>query len=116
MDNAVQLFVKNVSDSSIYVFLSYEYPDTTLPVNKPTKRLFPVEKNQCIAIPLADTEDELRYDIKSDTLSIFFFDKELYDSLPWDSIRNNYMILDRRDIWEETLLDHLSIYYPFQFR
>ncbi|MBD3350647.1 MAG: hypothetical protein GF364_04080 [Candidatus Lokiarchaeota archaeon] len=35
---------------------------------------------------------------RGDTIPFYFFDAEVIESLPWDSIKNNYLILDRYDL------------------
>ena len=45
-------------------------------------------------------------------ISFFFFDKKVVDSEPWDSIRKNYKVLARKDIWVEDLIRTQKVEYP----
>jgi hypothetical protein len=53
--------------------------------------------NPFIMILEASIEEVFKY-VKSDTLSFFIFSSDTLNKYPWDSIRSNYMILQRYDL------------------
>lgn len=45
-------------------------------------------------------------DVSQDTMTIFIIKKSVYDTVPWDSIAKNYMILQRYDVPAQYYMDH----------
>lgn len=93
--------VINQSAQMIYFFpydkfSEAQYPDTTLPNQKPNAILlgpdamFYIDKRE----PWAEEFNEL----PAETLSVFFFDKTVYEDSSWADIKNGYMVLKRYDL------------------
>lgn len=106
---AVMLELKNNSDQKIkyltpikvdtsFISLS-SHPDTTLRwcLNPPNKEVLPRETVTC-AFYTYESFEYIYDEYYSDTLSVFIFSSNLVDSLPWDSIVDNYLVLQRYDL------------------
>lgn len=91
----------NSSSQSIY-FLSYDkfseiqYPDTTLPAQKPNVIILGPDGK--FFIDKREPWSEEINDLAADTLSIFFFEKTSFEDSSWTKIRDNYMVLRRYDL------------------
>lgn len=107
--------VINQSSQMIY-FLPYDkfseiqYPDTTLPIQKPDATIlgigakFYIDKRE----PWSNEINEL----PADTLSIFFFDKTVFEDSSWTEITNNYLVLKRYDLSLQDL-ERLNFNVPY---
>ena len=57
--------------------------------------------------------DVLFNDWKVDTVSLFIFDQEVIDNNSWNTVVDNYMVLQRYDFTKEDLKRiHCQVYYP----
>jgi len=92
----------NNSSKDIMVLPGYdkfganEYPDTTLPINKP--HLIRVNKNNYNFIDASFDWKDVVNNLPSDTLSIFYLDADSVINLTWNMIQINYLILGRDDL------------------
>ena len=77
-------------------FGANEYPDTTLPISKPT--LIRVKKNDYNFIDASFEWKDIFNNLPSDTLSIFYFDTDSVINLTWNRIQIKYVILKRDDL------------------
>ncbi|NEN25809.1 hypothetical protein G3O08_20170 [Cryomorpha ignava] len=105
----------NQSSQMIY-FLGYDkfseiqYPDTTLPIQKPNATIlghgakFFIDKRE----PWSEEIDEL----PADTISFFFFDKAVFEDSLWTEIKNDYLILKRYDLSLQDL-ENLDFNIPY---
>lgn len=100
----------NTSINSLYVVSSSAYPDTStfagIPnpaLNPNFTKVLPNEKNtqvlwrrDCIELAFKDL-------IPSDTLMVYVFDANLLENTPWDTVKENHLILIRYDLSLEDL-------------
>jgi hypothetical protein len=96
--------IVNNSSSAIYYNDSYMYPDTTLRIDDnpiSLSRLL-VASGETVSNPRRGRWEEV-FDI-CDTLMIFIFDETTLKTVPWDTVRKNYMILKRYDLSLEDLV------------
>ncbi|MZQ50290.1 MAG: hypothetical protein GT598_14925 [Bacteroidales bacterium] len=97
--------ITNNSNSTIYFYYSFSYPDTTIraegnPLGSPDN--YRILSGETITNPMRGSW-EGQFDIYS-TLMIFIFDEATLKTVPWDTIRKNYMILKRYDLSYEDLV------------
>ncbi len=117
VDYFYDIIVTNSSRSDIRVYLADEfairqYPDTTLPEIKLTIQKAPIGKN-CYFYSKTSWEENLTK-LSADTLSVYFIDNTVYENGPWDSIRTNYLILQRYDLSLKDLQNrNFEIEYPY---
>jgi hypothetical protein len=110
-----EIRMQNDSDIPIYVFLSYDYPDTGLNFQRPgIDRL----SNRASAHNWCDIRDEtdcieskINYN-GAEKLTVFIFDGKLIDTTPWQQVRQNYQVLKRYNYTVEELkaLDFKLVY------
>jgi hypothetical protein len=78
------------------------YPDTILPVENPNPWKF--EKNYSYNFgEMGYTENDFFSFLKTDTMSVFFFDPDTLTAYNWETISNDYKILVRYDFSHEDL-------------
>jgi hypothetical protein len=111
-----RLVIVNNSSNPIYVINGDEYHDTEYvyvnyyPGNTPAE--FRIEEfNEIIyETPSGGWE---HFDESNDTLAFYFFDADVIETIDWDSIKSNYLILDRYDYTFEDLVNiDWRIEYP----
>ena len=99
----IKLEFKNSSDKELLVVLSYDYPDTSINFQNPlsdytfsgyimpnkTDYIRNAASNMCIESILSDYSYE--------KVSLFIFDADVVDSIPWSQIRQHYQVLHRYD-------------------
>lgn len=100
-----QGYIHNMSQHTITISMSNNYnldplyPDTILPIQRTTTggQLFPNEKKEILH---KSVSWKSIYDIKADidTISFFVYDVDTLEKYPWDTIREQYMILQRYDL------------------
>jgi hypothetical protein len=101
VDKYYRLTIKNNSSSDIRVLLAdgyalKQYPDTTLPMIKPSLQKASSGKN-CYFDSRTKWTENLQ-NLPSDTLSIYIIDNLVFENEPWDSVRSQYNILLRYDL------------------
>lgn len=101
-----RMMIINNSSHTIYFYDSFAYPDTTLrsednPINSPETNSVLAGATLTNRIKQGGWEGEFKY---HDTLMIFIFDETTLKTIPWDTIRKNYMILKRYDLSLEDLV------------
>jgi len=86
------------------------YPDTLIRETKVQLKIWPHTASHQGGI-ISTEEVFRRHNI--DTLSIYFFDAETVDNIPWETIREEYKVLKRYDLSLEDIqfLDY-EISYP----
>jgi len=110
--------LKIVNSTSKYLYFNdqYKYPDTLIEEfnNIGLKDSYLIDPNSEKLIPTqVPWERIFRNDLPSDTLSIFIFDGEIIETVPWDTIRKNYMILKRYDLsYDDLVRMNWTISYP----
>lgn len=95
--------VYNRSACTVYLWRSYSYPDTSLPVDKPALVKIGPGKDYNISSS-QKWENELRSK-PSQTISIFILDSAVYTGQNWDSVRVNNRVLRRYDLRAEDLVN-----------
>lgn len=115
VDNGVSIEIRNESNNEIYFYipdLNNQYPDTTLPTQRPElKSILPND----FFIPFLRSPNSKNYfdHLISDTLSVYFFSKNTYESEDWDVVTQQYLVLKRCDISEAELeTNEFTVTYP----
>lgn len=111
------IVVNNISEKSILVEGSLEYPDTTIHFNNPSlgNPHNIVSKNEInkVALKMKDTYERGIFAAGIDTIQIFIFDYILTNEISWEEIKNNYKVLYRYDLSLQDLQKlNWTIYYP----
>jgi hypothetical protein len=99
------VIVNNTTNEIVYVIESYNYPDTTIPRGQMTH----INPKSHWYIQLDNNEIELRKNMESDTISIFFFEKKIIDSNSIDDIIKKNLYTIRKDFH---YLKPEELYYP----
>jgi len=116
VDKFYDIIVINNSSRDVYVHKAdldaeKQYPDTLLPSSNATFLKIPANKRGYF-----DSKTPWEENIKnlpSDTLSVFFIDGSTFENEEWDTIRDNYLILERYDFSIEDLKkSNFTITYP----
>ena len=110
------LKINNNTDKPVYTLYSYDYPDTSLNFQSPrinpnARRLGPQSKQN-----IDDTHDCVGSDLSNPViqkLSVFVFDAQLVDTIPWDQVRQRYLVQKRFDL---TLDDLINNNYTFNLQ
>ena len=92
VDHGIFFKVQNNSSDTIRCFASYSYPDTTLPVNKPSLQMVKPQGYTKIG------DKELEDVSTKDTILVFIFSEEIVDKYSWDVIKSQYKILKRYNL------------------
>ncbi len=109
--------VLNNSTMPVYIIWQLNYPDTS--INDPNPLLqgeyyrvnpgrndFSLFHNDCF-------EDVYKYRIPSDTMMFFVFDAHLLEQTSWETVKSNYMVLNRFDYSLADLRNrNFTITYP----
>lgn len=89
--------VQNYSSDTIRCFANYNYPDTSLPMNKPSlQRVEPQGYTKLESKNLENISSK-------DTFMVFIFNEDTVNKYSWDVIRNNYKVLKRYNLTLEKL-------------
>ncbi len=116
VDKFYDIIVINNSSKDVYVHKAdldagHQYPDTLLPSSNATFLKIPANKRGYF-----DSKTPWEENIKnlpSDTLSVFFIDGNTLENEEWDTIRDEYLILERYDLSLEDLKkNNFTITYP----
>jgi hypothetical protein len=108
------LQLDNKTDRSLYVVLSYDYPDTSLNfqnprVNPNTNRIAANSKATINPEPYATCMDGYFDYHPIEKISVFVFDAALVDVTPWNQIRQNYQVLKRFDLGKNEITSTLTL-------
>jgi len=109
-----RLKIVNYSDKKISVTLSSLYPDTSLAeyYEKYGERL-ELLGSATSSLEVYDSWEDVYKQFISDTILFFIFDTNVVTTVPWDTIRKNYMILERYDLTYDDLVKmNWTITYP----
>lgn len=108
-DDNISIVIDNNSSDTIRVFhLTYDFAlcdqyDTVIHANLSDYGLGHVLLPGYSDWTTTWQEDE---DVSQDTMTIFIIKKSVYDTVPWDSIAKNYMVLQRYDVPAQYYIDH----------
>lgn len=104
--------IKNDSNFSIYNSISI---DTTISYINPSVSNSSIQPNATeIHTINGRTWETLIEDTPKDTISLFIFSSDTINKYPWDSVRSNYMILQRYDLSLKDLQNrNWTIEYPY---
>lgn len=112
VEDFADLIVTNNTNDTILYNLKGGEPDDTLLWNQ---NIYPTsaDKENSWVLPKSSVNLRDQYLPVDYVLHLFLFDKSQIDSLPWDSIRDNYLILRRYDLTSDDLVDGgWSVSYP----
>jgi hypothetical protein len=116
-ENFYSLVIQNKSNLTVSVNFydletDFKYPDTTLPLAKP--KLTEIIENKGYEFTSMNNWNERFKSLKADTLSIYFINSNTLQNQSWDTIRTNYMILQRYDLSLKDLQNrNFEIEYPY---
>jgi len=102
MDKVYSIKVENRTNYPIKVTAgcsSYRmsiYPDTLLPINKPS--LIKVNSNDYNFLDHSIKWEDVISALPVDTLSIYIFDSDTIDIVPWSTIKSKFLLLKRYDL------------------
>jgi len=93
------------------VYAIYILPDTALSVQKP---------DNLKTIPAGELKDIYDFEVgdnkfkrlKNERITIFVLSTDVVNSLPWDTIRDKYIVLKRYEITENDLVVDGAVFYP----
>lgn len=112
------LLLENNSTDTIYAAAVFafesNYPDTTLPAEKPSMSYVPPGKKWIFtnAFPSDRVKEEFSK-LPKDTLSVYLFDASTYEYAPWNEVRGDYKVLKRYDLSLDDLLKlNWTVQYP----
>lgn len=95
----------NQSETELYVTSSTEYPDTMNFAFQPNptldsinKKVQSLEINDHVLWGRGCLELVFKDRIASDTLMIYVFDSQVLESMPWDTVISQHLILKRYDL------------------
>jgi hypothetical protein len=113
------IFLNNSSDT-LYVISSSEYPDTLAFKNSPDPKLnsnftrvLPFENNSTVLWGRDCVELAYKDLIPSDTMMVYVFDGQVLETMSWDYVKANNLVLKRYDLSLQDLKDlNWTITYP----
>jgi hypothetical protein len=94
-----RLLIKNNSDKDIYTYAQSNYPDTSISSYNPSfskENYLVLAHSEKRLISRSWEQDIIRG--QSDTLMIFLYDAQVLDSILWDTVKTNYLVLKRYDL------------------
>jgi hypothetical protein len=108
-----RLKILNNSNNYIYADFYRSYPDTTLSINSHFGGLdHKVSPNGEITLARGGSWERAFQDDIQQKLLIFIFDAKIIENIPWDTIRNKYLVLKR---YELTLKDLDSLNFKVSY-
>jgi len=111
-----RIVINNNSNTDIYFQSEFNYPDTSINhYYNPTieGNVFKCLANSSAGDFTSSCWESYFYDIPSDTLMVFIFDANVLETVPWDTVCANYMILKRYDLSLKDLQNSdWTIVYP----
>ncbi len=109
VDHTNFIRIHNNTIDTIQVYAGYNYPDTTLDLEKPRLvMIYPNTQNGGI-----ESKTDWKDQLQSDTLNIFILSKDTVDTYSWEDIRSEYNILKRYDLNIDDLeKQNWAITYP----
>ncbi len=107
-----RLKIKNNSNKSIFYSNSYNFPDTSFDYNPYySPEFFKIISGGIVSDRIRGNWDDKFKSL--DTLIIFIYDEETLRTYPWDTVRENYLILKRYELSYKELNDlNWTINYP----
>ena len=111
------LKILNNSNDTLFYYIEYRAIGDTL---LPDFSIFPDEQAKELNTiePLSTKEDNDAFvkafdRLENKVLMLFIFDKEVVDNVPWDTIREEYMVLKRYDLSLQDLEgNNWTVAYP----
>lgn len=94
-----KLEIYNSTTKNIYYYHWFYYPDTAIPACNDLLEYpedFKIKPGGTKNIGVIGSWEGMF--AAHDTLMIFIFDESIFKTIPWDTIRKNYMILKRYDL------------------
>ena len=112
---------ENGSSDTLYVSFAFGYPDTLAygrdanPISDPnSNKVLPNAKNTT-ALQLHGSYWETKFYNRSpsDKLMVFVFEASVLENTPWETVINDYMVLERYDLTLQDLIDmNWTLTYP----
>lgn len=111
-----RITINNNADEDVFFQVGLIYPDTTLSDNDnplPAGNYYKCLANSFAVDFTSSCWESYFYNAPSDTLMIFIFDSNILETVPWDTVCANYMILKRYDLSLKDLQNtNWTITYP----
>lgn len=109
VDHTNFIRIHNNTNDTIQIYAGYNYPDTTLNLEKPKLvMIYPNTQNGGL-----ESKTDWKDKVINDTLNIFILSKDTVDRYSWDKIRNDYNVLKRYDLSLDDLKNmNWTITYP----
>ena len=95
--------IENQSNDTIVNWFSFMYPDTTINLRYGFEDKISYDISTIAPKNESKVGNDLGSFLGTKKLIIFIFSKKVIDTTPWDSVRNNYLILKRYDLDLKTL-------------
>lgn len=93
VDSVYSIRIENNSQDTVYVYASYDFPDTSITPDKPRLIMVYPEKFSHL-----DSKDDWASVVQSDTICIFVLDKHQTDGVAWEDVITRNLILKRYDL------------------
>jgi len=96
--------IKNNSSKGICYSYSNLYPDTSIPKGNyvpsgsPGPPSITIQPGESYSLLKAASLDSYFNSVTSGTMELFIFDSHTVETVSWDSVRTNYLILKRYDL------------------
>lgn len=107
-DHGYYIKVQNNTDMVVWCYSSYNYPDTSMPSEKPLLQM--IKPNSYTQLNSKDKWEDV---LPNNIISIYILSNDTINAYSWDVIRSSYNILKRYDLSIEQLKDmNWTVTYP----
>jgi hypothetical protein len=101
----------NSSDKSVYIIVSYTYPDTL--ISNDYLQNVKSQDEECIAMEYPKEDFKFFKELPSDTLCVFVFSRDTILKYGWIHVYYQYMIMKRYELSKQDLEEmNWTITYP----
>jgi hypothetical protein len=103
----------NNEKNAIYYCISYNYPDTIIPVSSELLRIIESKETQRAVSSTHPLDEFFSGRFSSDTLLIFYFNTDTINKYTWNEIRDEHKIIRKNLYSKQDLIDsNWTITYP----
>ena len=111
LESVNTITINNNSDTPLVMVVSKVYPDTLLPIMP--DHIAGIRPHGSTFFDTKEEWADFFADLPADTLSVFFIKGTVFDSLSMETIRNQNLVLKRKDLsFKEVLDSNFIIAYP----